>query len=76
MTNGYAYAFQKLGVLFFSKKYKTPNDAEEVLKEMDKPQNYSVYRDRLARRGIVTLRQGYIRLSLPYFGSYIKEYHM
>ena len=115
MTNGYAYAFQELGVLFFSKKYKTPRDAEgdlrselfayayekiweemsegdrelvrlisekaeykreEVLKGMKNPQNYSVYRDRLARRGIITLRQGYISLCLPYFGSYISEYHM
>lgn len=114
MTNGYAYAFQELGVLFFSKKYKKPKDAEgrlraelyayayekiweemsegdrelvgiisenkeykreEVLKEMDKPQNYSVYRDRLARRGIIAIRQGYISLRLPYFGDYIREYH-
>ena len=115
MTNGYAYAFQELGVLYFSKKYNKPKDAEnelrselfayayekiweemsegdrelvriisqkseykreEVLKVMNKPQNYSVYRDRLARRGIVILRQGYISLSLPYFGDYIREYHM
>jgi hypothetical protein len=41
---------------------------------MEKPQNYSVYRDRLIRRGIIKARQGYVGLALPYFGRYVKEY--
>ena len=44
------------------------------MKKMEKPDNYSVYRDRLIKRGIVTARQGYIGFALPYFGDYIKEY--
>ncbi len=47
---------------------------EEVLARMEKPANYPVYRDRLAKRGIVTLRRGHIGLSLPFFGAYIWEY--
>nr|MCR4797437.1 hypothetical protein [Lachnospiraceae bacterium] len=41
---------------------------EEVLKMMgEKEKNYSVYRDRLLKRGIISARQGYIGLCLPYF---------
>ncbi len=48
---------------------------EEVLKLMgDKAQNYSVYRDRLLKRGIISAKQGYIGLALPYFADYVKEY--
>ena len=47
---------------------------DEVLKRMEKPNNYSVYRERLLKRGIITSRQGYISLALPYFGDYVKEY--
>lgn len=37
----------------------------------DKAANYSVYRDRLIKRGILSSRQGYISLALPYFGEYM-----
>ena len=47
---------------------------EEVLKKMEKPSNYSVYRDRLLKRGLATTRHSYLSLSLPYFSEYIKEY--
>ncbi len=47
---------------------------EELLTLMDKPSNYSAYRDRLIKRGIITARQGYVSLALPYFSDYIKEY--
>lgn len=48
---------------------------EEVLKLMgEKAGNYSVYRDRLLRRGIISARQGYISLYPPFFGDYIREY--
>ena len=48
---------------------------EEVLVLMkDKAKNYSVYRDRLLKRGILHSRQGYIGFALPFFADYIKEY--
>ncbi len=48
---------------------------EEVLILMkDKAKNYSMYRDRLIKRGILHSRQGYISLALPFFADYIKEY--
>ena len=47
----------------------------ELLERLgDKAPAYSVYRDRLLKRGIITARQGYIALALPYFGDYITEY--
>lgn len=46
----------------------------DIITRMEKPGNYPVYRDRLHRRGVIKKRQGYIGLSLPYFGDYIKEY--
>lgn len=114
-TKGYAYAFQKLGVLYFRKKNteslediipdlkaelfaysyekiweemtgadrylaallteKAEYKREEVLKLMgDRAGNYSMYRDRLIKRGILEGRQAYISLALPYFADYIKEY--
>ncbi|MCR5025462.1 MAG: hypothetical protein K6A90_14210 [Lachnospiraceae bacterium] len=48
----------------------------EITARMQKPNNYSVYRDRLLRRGIITSRQSYISLALPYFNDYIKDYCM
>ena len=115
VTKGYAYAFQKLGLLYFSKKEKgklkdiipelrselfaysyekiweelTPEDRfllklltkkkeykrEEVLSLMgDKAGNYSMYRDRLIKRGLLITRQAYIELSLPFFAEYMEEY--
>lgn len=115
VTKGYAYAFQKLGVLYFSKQEKeklkdvipalrselfaysyekiweelTSEDRfllklltkekeykrEEVLALMgEKSGNYSMYRDRLIKRGLLTTRQAYISLSLPFFGEFIEEY--
>ena len=47
---------------------------DELLVLMEKPANYSAYRDRLLKRGIITARQGYISLALPFFGDYVKEY--
>jgi hypothetical protein len=48
---------------------------EEILKLMgDKAGNYSMYRDRLIKRGLLETRQAYISLSLPFFAEYIKEY--
>ena len=52
------------------------NKRENIMARMDKPKNYSVYRDRLIKRGIVNARQAYISLALPFFAEYIKEYGM
>ena len=49
---------------------------DEILSKMDKPTNYSAYRDRLLKRGVITSRQAYISLALPYFGDYVNEYCM
>lgn len=115
ITKGYAYAFQKLGALYFKKKAEEDLDdiipelkaelfaysyekvweelteadrylascliekgeykREEVLELMGRRAgNYSVYRDRLLKRGILVSRQAYISLALPFFADYVKEY--
>ena len=79
----FAYSYEKIweemtemdrflaGLLTEKEEYKR----EEVLKLMgEKSGSYSMYRDRLIKRGILNTRQGYISLALPYFGEYIKEY--
>lgn len=114
-TKGYAYAFQKLGALYFGKKshenlediiaelkaelfaysyekiweemteadrflvglltQKADYKREEVISLMgDRAGNYSMYRDRLLKRGILAGRQAYISLALPFFADYVKEY--
>ena len=114
-TKGYAYAFQKLGALYFKKRSdeslehlipelkaelfaysyekiweemteadrflagllidKEEYKREEVLKLMGaRSGNYSMYRDRLMKRGILEGRQAYISLALPFFADYVKEY--
>ena len=53
------------------KEYKR----EDVLKLMgEKAGNYSMYRDRLLKRGILESRQAYISFALPFFAEYINEY--
>ncbi len=48
---------------------------EEVLLLMgEKAGSYSMYRDRLLKKGILDSRQSYISFSLPFFADYIKEY--
>ena len=79
----FAYSYEKIweemtemdrflaGLLVDKDEYKR----EEVLKLMgDKSGSYSMYRDRLVKRGILNTRQGYISFALPYFAEYIKEY--
>ena len=79
----FAYSYEKIweemtemdrflaGLLTDKEEYKR----EEVLKLMgEKSGSYSMYRDRLIKRGIIKTRQGYISLALPYFDEYIKEY--
>ncbi len=79
----FAYSYEKIweeltemdrflvGLLTEKDEYKR----DEILKLMgEKAGNYSMYRDRLIKRGILNSRQGYISLALPYFAEYIKEY--
>lgn len=79
----FAYSYEKIweemtdgdrflaALLTEKKEYKR----EEVLKLMgEKAGSYSMYRDRLLKRGILEGRQAYISLALPYFADYIKEY--
>lgn len=48
---------------------------EELLERMgDRRGNYSVYRDRLLKRGILESRRAYVSCTLPYFAEYIMEY--
>lgn len=50
---------------------------EELIELLgDKAKSYSVYRDRLLKRGIISSRAGYISLALPFFADYIKDYCM
>ena len=59
------------GLLTEKDEYKR----DEILVLMrEKKNNYSVYRDRLLKRGVITARQGYIGLYPPYFSEYIREY--
>ena len=81
-TELFAYAYEKiweemaeadrelLRLLVDKEDYKR----EEVTARMEKPNNYSVYRDRLVKRGLINARPSYISLALPFFGEYIKEY--
>jgi len=81
-TELFAYAYEKIWeelsegdrALARLLKDKDEYKKEEIVKLMDKPNNYAVYRDRLIRRGIIKKRQGYIGLALPFFSDYIKEY--
>ena len=79
----FAYSYEKIrkeltemdrflaGLLTEKDEYKR----DEILKLMgEKAGSYSMYRDRLIKRGILNSRQGYISLALPYFAEYIKEY--
>jgi hypothetical protein len=79
----FAYSYEKIweelseadrflvNILADKQEYKR----EEVLRLMgDKSANYSMYRDRLIKRGLLEARQAYISLSLPFFADYIKEY--
>lgn len=60
-----------VSLLTEDKEYKR----EDLLVLMgEKSSNYSMYRDRLLKRGIIQSRQAYIALSLPFFECYVKEY--
>ena len=60
-----------VGLLLDKEEYKR----EEVLKLMGvRSGNYSMYRDRLLKRGILEGRQAHISLALPFFADYVKEY--
>ena len=79
----FAYAYEKIWeelsendrflirILAGKEEYKR----EEVLVLMGENKgNYSMYRDRLLKRGLVNVRQAYISLSLPFFADYVHDY--
>ncbi len=82
-TELYAYSYEKIweeltiedrALVSILSSY-TEVKREDILSKMEKPNNYSVYRDRLLKRGVISSRQGYVSLSLPFFGEYVREYH-
>ena len=83
-TELYAYSYEKIWEeltdadkeLVKLLTEKEEYSREDVRKTMgDKANNYSVYRDRLLKRGIISARQGYISLYPPFFGEYVREYY-
>ncbi len=79
----FAYSYEKIWEELtaedrFLVKLLTEKDEykrEEVLELMGpKSGNYSMYRDRLLKRGILESRQAYISFALPFFAEYLKEY--
>ena len=54
--------------------HKEESKREDIIRFMDKPNNYSVYRDRLMKRGIITTRYAFVSLALPFFDEYVNEY--
>lgn len=82
-TQLFAYSYEKIWKeLSDNDKFlvRLMSDKEEYKREEllvlmgDKKNLYSVYRDRLLKRGLAESRQGYISLSLPFFADYIHEY--
>lgn len=81
-TELFAYAYEKIWEelsegdreLIKLCLYGTEVKRSEIISRMKKPQNYSAYRNRLLRRGLITVRQGHISLSLPFFNEYVEEY--
>ena len=61
-----------LASLLTEKEEYKRNEVLEMMGERSK--NYSIYRDRLKKRGVISVRQGYIGLNPPFFGEYIREY--
>ena len=79
----YAYSYEKIWeeltpedrnlarLIIYKDKYKR----EEVLELMgEKSGNYSMYRDRLRKRGIISAKQGYISIYPPFLAEYIRDY--
>ena len=82
-TELFSYSYEKIWEeLTHEDKYlaslltgKAEYSRKEVLEKMgNKSNNYSTYRDRLKKRGVISTRQGYIGISLPFFSEYIQEY--
>lgn len=53
---------------------KEENTREDILKKLEKPGNYSVYRSRLLKKGIIKSRAKTTLFVLPFFAEYIVEY--
>ena len=79
----FAYSYEKIweelaeGDRFFLKclTQKDEYKREDILPLLgEKSGNYSVYRDRLLKRGLLESRRAFVSLSLPFFADYMKEY--
>ena len=82
-TELFAYSYEKIweelteADRFFVRLMTTMKEykREELLLLMgEKSGNYSMYRDRLIKRGVIVARQAYVSFALPFFADYIKEY--
>ena len=79
----FAYSYEKIweelseGDRSFLKAIvdKSEYTREEIIQKMgDKSGNYSVYRDRMLKRGLINAGNSTVSLALPFFGEYIKVY--
>ena len=79
----FAYSYEKIweeltaGDRFFLKAItgKPEYRREEAMQNMgEKAGNYSVYRDRMLKRGLIIAKESTISLALPFFDEYIKIY--
>ena len=78
----FAYSYEKIweemseGDRVFCKCLvdKEENTREDILKKLDKPTNYSVYRSRLLKKGIIKSKTRAVSLALPFFAEYIIDY--
>lgn len=82
-TELYSYSYEKIWeelsenerMFLLTMIEKREYKREEILKLLGNKENsYSVYRDRLIKKGLLIPRQSYIKLSLPYFEEYMKDY--
>lgn len=78
----YAYSYEKIWEeLSLEEKnflLAIPDDGyferKDIIPRMEKPANYSVYRDRLLRKGVLSNFNNTLSLALPYFWDFIQEY--
>ena len=82
-TELYSYAYEKIWEesspeerrLLIQLEDNKESYRQDLLNKMSSPQSYSVFRDRLLRKGLIEdSSRGAIKLALPFFGAYMKEY--
>ena len=78
----FAYAYEKIWEELsdndraFLLIFKDGNELKRaaILSKLEKSSQYSVYRDRLIRRGLLDGKRGALKLALPYFREYMIKY--